>query len=65
MVCGQPGCGYVFPEGMQIGNKCPNCDKSPFYFPKRKAIYTKEEFEGRKIFPQIMRGEISLFERAA
>ena len=62
MICKQPGCGYVFPKGMQVTGKCPTCEESPFYI-SQAATFTKEELEGRKIFPLIERGEISLFER--
>lgn len=64
MICKQPGCGYLFPKGMQISGKCPNCEKSPFFISKR-ATYAKEEIAGRKIFPKIVNGEMSLFERLA
>ncbi|MDI6717615.1 MAG: hypothetical protein QMD86_01000 [Patescibacteria group bacterium] len=47
-ICIQPGCGYVFPSGMQISGKCPNCDKNPFKL-SPNSTYTAKEFEGRKI----------------
>lgn len=47
-ICIQPGCGYVFPKGQKIHEKCPNCEKSPFTL-KPNATYTKEELQGRKI----------------
>jgi hypothetical protein len=73
MVCKQSGCGYVFPKGMQITGKCPDCDKSPFYdyssrgstFTKKELELRREELKWRKFFPLIEKGEMSLFERAA
>lgn len=52
-ICNWPGCGYVFPKGQKVPDKCPNCERSPFarFNPDtgETITYTKEELIGRRI----------------
>jgi hypothetical protein len=51
MICNQPDCGYVFPKGMQVGDTCPGCGKSPFATKDETGqpiTYTKAFLEGKE-----------------
>lgn len=53
VICNWPGCGYVFPQGQKVSDRCPNCDGNPFKIvnpeTRKPFTYTVEEVLGKKI----------------